>query len=656
MKVSTILDKIDSGAIALPEFQRGYVWGRRQVRDLVESLYRRFPVGSLLLWETATEGADARGDGQLQRGFVQLLLDGQQRITSLYGLARGAPPSFFDGDPRAFSDLRFHVDREEFGFYAPVTMATNPLWLDVGALLQHGPHKAIEPLLPALTEHGGLDERFSVFHDRINRLYQILDRDLHVEEITGEDKTLDVVVDLFNRVNTGGTKLSKGDLALAKLCAAWPEARDELKVRLTKWRAAGFHFSLDWLLRNVNAVITGRAEFAELANVEPARFREGLAETERAIDTALNLASTRLGLDHDRVLGGVGAFPVMSRFLAERGSRLADQRTADRMLYWYVNALLWGRYAGSTETVLNVDLRAIGAAYGLTGPAASSEDPLDRLIHELRRSRGDLRVAAQDFFGWSRGARFYPLLYMLSRAERARDLGSGLELRHHLLGQHAALEVHHVFPKALLYQHGYTRPDVNALANFTFLTSETNRSLGDTPPTSYLPACESRHPGVIASHWLPEDPDLWTPDRYPEFLARRRELLAQAANRLLDSLLAGDAGGAEQPDILTSGPVEVISDGDEAALIAEVQAWLAERGLAAGIEDFALLGLDGDHEDAVLDLAWPEGLEHGGERVALLLDEPPDVRDAASRHGYRSFTNADALRAHVDREVLGPAV
>ena len=73
--------------------------------------------------------------------------------------------------------------------------------------------------------------------------------DLHIEEVTGEDKTVDVVVDIFNRVNSGGTKLSKGDLALAKICAEWPEARDQMKTELEKWREAGFHFKLDWLLR-----------------------------------------------------------------------------------------------------------------------------------------------------------------------------------------------------------------------------------------------------------------------------------------------------------------------------------------------------------------------------------------------------------------------
>ena len=70
MKISTILDQIELGAIALPEFQRGYVWNRNQVRRLMHSLYRRHPVGMLLVWVTATESASARGDGTLQPGFV----------------------------------------------------------------------------------------------------------------------------------------------------------------------------------------------------------------------------------------------------------------------------------------------------------------------------------------------------------------------------------------------------------------------------------------------------------------------------------------------------------------------------------------------------------------------------------------------------------
>ena len=117
MKITTILDQIDLGSMALPEFQRGYVWNRDQVRDLMQSLYRRYPVGSLLVWITRTENTSMRGDRSVAPSVVELILDGQQRITSLYGIIRGKSPKFFDGNPQTFTGLFFHLDEEIFEFY-----------------------------------------------------------------------------------------------------------------------------------------------------------------------------------------------------------------------------------------------------------------------------------------------------------------------------------------------------------------------------------------------------------------------------------------------------------------------------------------------------------------------------------------------------------
>ena len=138
MKISTILDHIDSGHMALPEFQRGYVWNRDQVRGLFDSLYRRHPVGGLLVWATEAKTATHRGDGALAAGVVKLLLDGQQRMTSLYGVVRGRAPKFFDGNAQAFTGLRFHLETETFEFYQPVKMKGDSLWTDVTELMQKG--------------------------------------------------------------------------------------------------------------------------------------------------------------------------------------------------------------------------------------------------------------------------------------------------------------------------------------------------------------------------------------------------------------------------------------------------------------------------------------------------------------------------------------
>ena len=294
MKISTILDHIDSWHIALPEFQRGYVWNRDQVRGLFDSLYRRHPVGGLLVWATESKTATHRGDGALAAGVVKLLLDGQQRMTSLYGVVRGRAPQFFDGNAQAFAGLRFHLETETFEFYQPVKMKGDPLWTDVTELMQKGT-AGLGEFVTRLTEQPALAPKVGDYVGRLSRLLGIVEVDLHVEEVTGADKSLDVVVNIFNRVNSGGTKLSKGDLALAKICAEWPEGRDAMKVRLKAWNNAGYHFTLDWLLRSVNTVLTGEAKFQHLHEKSATEVQDALARTTKHIDTSLNLIGGTAG-------------------------------------------------------------------------------------------------------------------------------------------------------------------------------------------------------------------------------------------------------------------------------------------------------------------------------------------------------------------------
>jgi hypothetical protein len=185
---------------------------------------------------------------------------------------------------------------------------------------------------------------------RMSRLLGIVDIDLYIEEVTGADKSLDVVVDIFNRVNSGGTKLSKGDLALAKICADWPEARDTMQQVLKNWTVSGYHFTLDWLLRSVNTVLTGEAKFSFLHEKSAEEVQDGLQRATRGIDTCLNLISGRLGLDHDEVLFGRFAIPVLVRYLDQRGGPL-DARERDKLLFWFVQAGMWGRFSGSTDRI-----------------------------------------------------------------------------------------------------------------------------------------------------------------------------------------------------------------------------------------------------------------------------------------------------------------
>ena len=266
-------------------------------------------------------------------------------MTSLYGIIRGRPPAFFEGNQSTFMGLYFNIDTEKFQFYGPVTMRDNPSWISVTELIQEG----IAPFTIRLSQNPDFAQNINQFINRMNAVANITDLDLHIDEVTGADKDINVVVDIFNKVNSRGTRLSKGDLALAKVCAEWPEARSEMNERLGKWRRAGFHFKLDWLLRCVNTITTGEALFDPLGDVSPSEIRQGLDKAENHLDNLLNLMSSRLGIDHDRVLGSKYAFPLMVRYMDQRGGRIEDSRERDRLLFWYIHTLLWGRYSSSTE-------------------------------------------------------------------------------------------------------------------------------------------------------------------------------------------------------------------------------------------------------------------------------------------------------------------
>ena len=645
MKISTILDHIDSGHMALPEFQRGYVWNRDQVRGLFDSLYRRHPVGGLLVWTTESKTATHRGDGPLAAGVVKLLLDGQQRMTSLYGVVRGRPPKFFDGNAQAFTGLRFHLETETFAFHQPLKMQGDPLWVDVTELMSQGQsgHKQLSEKLAA---DPAISPNAWKYAGRIAHLLGITEIQLHEEEVTGTDKTLDVVVDIFNRVNSGGTKLSKGDLALAKICADWPEARDTMKAKLKEWAKAGYHFNLDWLLRSVNTALTGEAKFQFLHDKNAEEVQDGLKRATKHVEMSLNLISGRLGLDHDQVFFGRFGVPVVVRYLDRRSGPM-DAEERDKLLFWFVQAGMWGRFSGSTESFIDQDLAA------LEGP----DGGLDKLLEQLRLWHGGLRAEPGHFTGWSLGARFYPVLYLLTRMGEARDWGTGLALKASLLGKMSRLEVHHIFPKAQLYKRKFKRPEVNALANFCFLTKDTNLDISDRLPEEYFPKVEAAHPGALASQWIPSDPALWKIENFRDFLEARKVLLAAELNRRMADLLHGDARWLAGPSATMASAAPPVSGGitseEEEEHLEALSDWMEAQGLPRGVLAYDFADPNTGRQKAVLDLAWPNGVqEELSQPVAVLLNESAEVIANASQAGYRCFTTVEEFRRYVESEIL----
>src|SRR5436190_4982587 len=139
MKISTILDKVDEKQLFVPAFQREYVWKRDDAKGLIDSLIKEYPTGTMLLWETA-EPPELKGSHKYDKrqGAVRILLDGQQRVTTLYMLIRGGLPPYYsaaeiENDPRR---LYVNLLTMELSYYVKTRMENDPLWQDVTAIFK----------------------------------------------------------------------------------------------------------------------------------------------------------------------------------------------------------------------------------------------------------------------------------------------------------------------------------------------------------------------------------------------------------------------------------------------------------------------------------------------------------------------------------------
>jgi hypothetical protein len=323
-----------------------------------------------------------------------------------------------------------------------------------------------------------------------------------------------------------------------------------------------------------------------------------------------------------------------------------DEKERDKLLFWFVQAAMWGRFSGSTESFIDQDLAAL----------EGNDGGLDKLLGQLRLWHGGLRAEPGHFTGWSLGARFYPVLYLLTRMGEAKDWGTGLPLKANLLGRMSRLEVHHVFPKAQLYKRKFKRPEVNALANFCFLTKDTNLDISDTLPEEYFPQIEAAHPGALASQWIPMDTALWKIEKFRDFLEARKRLLAAELNRRMEELLHGDSRWLEGP--AAALPLAVAAGGgitseEEERQLEALNHWMEAQGLPRGVLAFDFADTGTGQQRAVFDLAWPSGIqEELSQPVAVLLNEPDATLAIASQAGCRCFTSIEEFRRHVQTEIL----
>ena len=291
MRIQELLDDIRKQDIVLPEFQREYVWTREQAKQLVVSLFKQYPVGGLLLWKTdqppKLKNVDELPD---KLGTIRVLLDGQQRLTTLHMLISGDIPAYYteaeiENDPR---DLFFHLDTADFQYYQPSRMIGDLMWR---RMIDCFADNSLNVMAIADQATEDPNEKFEIaqrLNENLNRLRSIRDIDLP-EQVVPHHASLGDAIDIFDRVNSQGTKLTDAELALTHVTGEWPHARRVMKEKIDECVALNFRLSLTFMTRALTATVTRRALFETIHDRPRQELEEGWRKLSRTMDYLITL-------------------------------------------------------------------------------------------------------------------------------------------------------------------------------------------------------------------------------------------------------------------------------------------------------------------------------------------------------------------------------
>ena len=561
--IATLVDMYKRGELRLPEIQRHYVWQGTRVRDLLDSLYRGYPSGSILMWET-DEPVPTRDFAIAQdtTAFAgrKLLLDGQQRLTSLTAVINGEPVTV-RGRKRPI-DILFNLEHPdgpptevvevESDEVSPVTpddevtddteededgetglqeklnrrtfvvssknLLSQPQWISVSEIF--GTTNDTDILKKAgITSWD--DPRHQKYLDRLQKLraikqypyvVHVLERSMSYEEVT----------EIFVRVNSLGAKLRSSDLALAQITSRWRNLLKELEAFQEECEQSWFTIDLGHFVRAIVVFATKQCLFRSVASTQVDVLKEGWKQAQEGLRFAINFLRTNVGIEDESLLSS----PMFIHVLAAVSRVKDNMLTADeqnKLIHWLLVANARGRYSrGSTETLLNEDLAIIFR----TGDIGALMEP-------VKRQFGRIHIEPGDLVGRGVNSPLFSLAYLALKASGAKDWYSGLGLSLTHQGKLHFIQWHHVIPKSLL-KANFETGEINEIANMAFITGQTNRRISNKEATGYLADIVAKQgEEALRSQCVPTTPELWATDRYRDFLQGRRIALAERMNAFI---------------------------------------------------------------------------------------------------------------------------
>jgi hypothetical protein len=563
--VEELVSMIERGELRLPEMQRRYVWRSPRVRDLLDSLYRGYPSGAILLWETDEPVPLQEFAVQQEKNAftsTRLLLDGQQRLTSLSAVIRGEPvtvrgrkrplellfnlehpdelvvvtevneDSDDDDDDNDGTDDEADSTEDELQqrfnkmtfVVATKKLEQLPQWVKVTEVFKTDEDA---PFLQRAGIESFNDPRFKKYSQRLARLRAIR-KYVYRMDVLERKLSYDEVTEIFVRVNSLGAKLRSSDLALAQITAKWRGALKTFQGFQDQCAKKGFELDLGLHLKNLVVFATGQSRFLTVNAIRLETLQASWGECVNGMEFATNFLRNNVGIESPALLSSPFILAALGYYGHKRDYHISADES-DRLRYWALAANAKGRYSrGSSETLLDQDLATLRDGGGV-----------NELIERLRLQVGLLEVQPDELEGRNQRSAFFKTMFMAFRAAGAKDWKSKLTIALDHSGVQHRLQFHHIFPKAVL-KGSYSVREADDIANLAFIGGKTNRAISDKSPSVYFPALiENAGAGAFAAQCIPTAPELLEVSRYKDFLAERRKLISRRLNEFLSSAAQG---------------------------------------------------------------------------------------------------------------------
>ena len=537
MKISQIIDKIDERQLFVPAFQREYVWKRPNAKDLIYSLMYEYPTGTMLTWET-NNPPELKGDHKYdeRQGAVKLILDGQQRITTLYMLMTGNIPPYYK-EHEILTDIRnLHVNVETLAleYYKVKAMENDPLWVNLTDIFQGNirSRDVISDLEEKQERERISRDKEDTIDDNFKAIEKIKDREFQ-EQIIPTRASIKEAIDIFYIVNASGVNLTDAELALAQISGYWPEARELFKVKLKELEQAGFVFKLDFIIYVLLGILHNMgSKMEKLHSSDNLESIQGAWKKldDEVLDYVMNIMQSQAFIDHTKEINSVYSLVPIIVYVFNKDGRKLSQKEIKKIIKWFYYSQIRQRYISQLPQKLDKDI----------GIVANQDNPFDKLLNIISSER-PLEISKDEFVGVGVSHALWGLMRFYFKSKDAICLSTGINIRKNM-GKKYDLEWDHIFPYSLLRDNGYSKNNrlkysyAQEITNRAVLTQTANRKKSNNMAEEYLTETLKQFPDALRLQCIPEEKELWSLENFELFLEKRRVILANELNEFLDGI------------------------------------------------------------------------------------------------------------------------